>query len=183
MNTNLRSIAYPQVHSFRGTLAYTLEALFVALAVVFPMAAHALGLPVFAILPMHWTILLAGMIYGWKAGLLAGLAAPAANLAITGMPIPALLPLMTIELGIYGLLAGLFARSRRINIFAGLFITLIAGRAAFAFTALLLGRVNGGLGEFLQASFAAGLPAAAAQIVLLPIIAAGISGALSARKS
>jgi niacin transporter len=150
--------------------------------VIFPVAAHALGLPVFVLLPMHWTILLAGLVYGWKAGLLAGLAAPLASFALTGMPIPAVLPLMTVEIGVYGLVAGLTAQKSGINAFAGLLITLLAGRGAFLLTALMLGRIQGGLGEFLQASFAAGLPAAALQIVLLPVIAAGLSSALSAAK-
>jgi niacin transporter len=183
MSENTRAIIYPRVHTFRGTAAYAIEALFIALAVIFPMAAHALGLPVFVLLPMHWTILLAGLVYGWKAGLLAGAVSPMANFALTGMPIAAVLPLMTVEMAVYGLVAGLLAQKSRLNAFAAIAVTLLAGRAAFAFTALLAGRIEGSLGAFLQNSFAAGLPAAAVQIALLPVIAAGISGALERSKN
>ncbi len=179
MSINVHSIAYPQALRFRGRVAYAVEGLLIALAVLFPMAAHALGLPVFTLLPMHWTILLAGLVYGWKAGLLAGLAAPLVSFALTGMPFPALLPLITIELSVYGLAAGLFSQKGRINGFIAMALTLLAGRAAFTLTAFSLGRIEGGLGEFLQASFAAGLPAAALQIALLPVVAGALSNYLS----
>jgi hypothetical protein len=106
-----------------------------------------------------------------------------ANFALTGMPIAAVLPLMTVEMAVYGLVAGLLAQKSRLNAFAAIAVTLLAGRAAFAFTALLAGRIEGSLGAFLQNSFAAGLPAAAVQIALLPVIAAGISGALVRSKN
>jgi niacin transporter len=182
MSTSTLRILHPQVHRFRGTAAYLVEALCIALAVLFPTAAHALGLPVFALLPMHWTILLAALVYGWKAGLLAGATAPLLSFALTGMPFPALLPLITVELGIYGLCAGLLAQKSRINAFLSLVITLIAGRIGFTLMALLLGRIQEGLGPFLQASFAAGLPAAGLQVLLLPVAAAALSGALGGER-
>lgn len=182
MSETTRAIFYPRVHTFRGRVAYAVEALFIALAVIFPMISHALGLPVFILLPMHWTILLAALVYGWKAGLIAGLVSPTANFALTGMPVAALLPLITVELAVFGLVAGLLAQKSRLNAFVTVALTLLAGRVAFTLTALLLGRVDGGLVDFLQAGFAAGLPAAAVQIALLPFIAAGISGMLARSK-
>src|SRR5690349_24292031 len=87
-----------------GFLALTIQILLLALAaVVLPATAHAIGLPVRSILPMHWPVLLAGLIFGWRAGLGIGVLAPLASFLVSGMPVPHILPSMTLELGAYGL--------------------------------------------------------------------------------
>src|SRR6056297_3210424 len=97
----------PQVVGFSGAKAYSIEALFIACAVLFPMVAHTAGWPVFALLPMHWTVLLAGMVFGSRAGLIAGISAPVLSFALTGMPVPMVLPLIVTEVAVYGFVAGI----------------------------------------------------------------------------
>ena len=118
----------------------------IALCVVLPMAFHALG-PAggHALLPMHIPVLLCGLICGWAFGLLAGIAGPLLSSLFTGMPGPAMLPSMMVELAAYGLAAGLlmyFIRTKKcyIDLYISLIAAMILGRAlagltrAFIFT-------------------------------------------------
>ncbi len=172
---NSVTLLRPQVIDFSGAKAYALEALFIAVAVLFPMVAHAAGWPVFAMLPMHWTVLLAGLVFGSQAGLIAGISAPLLSFVVTGMPIPMVLPLIVLEVAVYGSLSGLLREKSSLNTFTIVLITLIAGRSAFVAVAFSLGRINSGLLPFLESSFAAGIPAAVLQILLLPVVTLGLS--------
>ncbi|HDQ14995.1 MAG TPA: hypothetical protein ENN41_09315 [Sediminispirochaeta sp.] len=171
MSTFSNTVAWPvnparvSLKSVSGAIT---ELVLIGLAIGLPIIAHALAWPVFALLPMHWTILLAGLVYGWKGGLLAGFSAPLISFAVTGMPMPFVLPMIVVEVSLYGAVSGLFSRK---NAFFGLFAALIVGRVGFAATALLLGRVQGPLMGFIKNSFTAGVPAAFAQLLILPFIA------------
>ncbi|MBE6855460.1 MAG: ECF transporter S component [Ruminococcus sp.] len=108
----------------------------VASAVLLPQVFHAIGVISgtgaalgSALLPMQIPVLLAGILGGPVVGLIVGLLSPVLSFAISGMPTAALLPFMAIELGVYGLTAGLLARTK-INRFVQLLITQTAGRAA-----------------------------------------------------
>jgi uncharacterized membrane protein len=175
-----QQVLRPEVLVFRGLRAYIAEAVFVVLAVGLPALSHAIGLPVFTLLPMHWTILLAGLIYGAAAGLIAGLAAPVLTFALTGMPIVPLLPLITLEVAVYGLVVGALREQTRIPSFAAIAVSLVAGRLVYVLLAAVLGRIDGSLGAFLSASFGAGVYAAIAQIVLLPVIVTALAPVLRA---
>ena len=169
----------PPLVGFQGIAAYATEAGLVALAVVLPALAHALGVPGHVVLPMHWTVILAGAVLGWKAGLLAGIASPALNTLFTGLPPVFILPLMTVEVGLYGFAAG-YARERmRWNSFAAVACALVLGRVGFVVMALALGRAGGPVTEFVAASFAPGVVAAVLQLISIPIIAAPIARGLA----
>ena len=158
-------------------------AMFIALCVVLPMAFHAiLGAgPVF--LPMHIPVLLAGLICGWPFGLLTGIIGPVLSHLITGMPPPPMVPIMTIELGVYGLVAGLmmkFIRTKKI--YLDLYISLI--------TAMLIGRVIAGISMALiffsgtysiaiwtTTYFVTSLPGVLIQIVVVPSIVFALEAA------
>ncbi len=178
MSNTTTLLLRPKIVDFVGAKAYALEALFIAFAVLFPMAAHAAGWPVFALLPMHWTVLLAGLVFGSRAGLIAGASAPLLSFAVTGMPMPMVLPLITMEVAVYGYVSGILREKSNLNSFLVVLITLIAGRAAFTVLALSLGRISGSVLPFLENSFAAGVPAALLQILLLPFITSGMAKAL-----
>lgn len=89
-------------------------------------------------LPMHLPVLLVGFFAGPWAALAAGIFSPLVSFALTsllGNPMPALamLPYMTIELGVYGLTAGLLAtRAKRLPAIVSLLIAQLAGRAVRA---------------------------------------------------
>ncbi|MGM0674168.1 MAG: ECF transporter S component [Spirochaetota bacterium] len=173
------SILRPPLVGFQGIVVYATEAGLVALAVVLPALAHALGINGAAVLPMHWTVILAAVVLGWKAGAIAGFAAPALNTFFTGLPMMPLLPLMTVEVGLYGFIAGVAREKGRLNTFVSVALALVGGRIAFIVMAFLLGRIDGSLAAFVGATMAPGIIAAMLQLILIPIIAAPIARGLA----
>ncbi len=136
-----------------------------------PAAAHGFGLPVRWILPMHWPVILVGLCYGWKSGLLVGLAAPGLSFLLSGRPLPLVLPAMSIELATYGLLAGLAVAHLRWNRWLATGLSLVGGRVVFVATVVFLGSHVEPLAVYLRAAMLPGLAAGAAQLVLLPALA------------
>jgi len=107
----------------------TQSALFLALALVLPVSLHAfsnIGGRIF--LPMHIPVLLAGFLIGPASGLVVGLLSPGLAHLITGMPPSYAVPLMSLELPLYGLVAGLTYRRLHLNIFISLIVAMIVGR-------------------------------------------------------
>ena len=83
------------------------------------------------LLPMHLPVLLVGLLAGPYAGAIAGLLSPVVSFALTGMPRPAMLPFMVVELAVYGLCTGLL-RNARMPVILKLLIAQLAGRAVRA---------------------------------------------------
>jgi len=169
-------------------IAYT--ALYLALAIVLPIGFHQLGVAGRIFLPMHIPVLLAGFTLGPLPGVLVGLIAPLLSHLTTGMPPAYAVPLMTVELAIYGLIAGLVYFRFESNIYIALVIAMIAGRIAFAGALLLLGLfvlLPYGVAEYLAAGGAlvTGLPGIILQIVIIPplVIAVRRQLARTARKA
>ncbi len=133
-------------------------------AVILPQFFHAIGVISgtgntvgSALLPMHIPVILAGFIGGPVAGVIAGILSPVVSFAISSMPAVAVLPFMIIELGVYGLTAGLISDAK-FNSFTQLVIVQLAGRAARALAILaavyLLGNTTvsiASIGEFITA--------------------------------
>ncbi|MBQ9947512.1 MAG: ECF transporter S component [Oscillospiraceae bacterium] len=89
-----------------------------------------------ALLPMHIPVLLAGFMAGPVIGGVAGVISPIISFLISGMPAAAILPFMMIELGVYGLTAGLLSRTK-LNSFISLVLAQLAGRIARAAAVLI----------------------------------------------
>ena len=116
-------------------------AMLIALCVVLPMAFHSIPRAGSIILPMHIPVLLAGLICGWKFGLITGVAGPLLSSWLTGMPPTGIVPVMMIELGTYGLVAGIVIQLVRTNRASlDLYISLVS--------AMLIGRVVAGIAQF-----------------------------------
>lgn len=81
------------------------------------------------LLPMHFGVIIAGLVGGAGVGLVAGAAAPLLSYALSGMPNTVILPFIVIELAVYGLTAGLL-KNRNLNIFIKLLAVQLSGRAA-----------------------------------------------------
>jgi len=152
-------------------------ALFLALAIVLPVAFHQLGLGrVF--LPMHIPVLLAGFIGGAVCGVIVGLLAPILSFFMIGMPPAYAVLLMALELALYGLTAGIFYRRLNLNIYVALLISLIVGRLGFALGLLRLGsfiQLPYGVKCCLTVASVSGLPGILIQVVLVPPIVAAVS--------
>lgn len=121
--------------------ALVVTAMLIALCVVLPIAFHSIPRAGSILLPMHIPVLLAGLICGWKFGLVAGISGPLLSSMLTGMPPTGIVPIMMIELGTYGLVSGLvlqFVRTKRASF--DLYISLVS--------AMLVGRVVAGLAQY-----------------------------------
>ncbi len=147
------------------------QVLLVGAAVALPSLAHGVGLPVRMLLPMHWPVLLAGLVYGWRAGAFVGVATPALTFLLSGAPAPVMLPALTLEMAAYGVVGGVGRERLRLGPFASVVLALLAGRILFALSVLATGVGGGEPGAYLLAALLPGLPAAGAQAVLLPPLA------------
>lgn len=145
--------------------------LLVSAAFLLPAASHAAGLPVRLLLPMHWPVLLAGLCYGWRSGAVVGLAAPGVSFLLSGHPLPSVLPSMTLELGVYGALAGLGCEALRLPRAVATLLAALGGRLVFLLAMLATGAIVGPLAIYVQAAILPGLPAVIGQIAILPLVA------------
>jgi niacin transporter len=145
--------------------------LLAAAVILLPVVGHLSGSPVRVLLPMHWPVLLAGLVFGWRSGLILGLAAPGLSWMISGMPFPVMIPSMTLELAAYGFLAGFFRETLKMGRSRALLLALLGGRAVFLAWALGTGAVAQPYGAYLKAAMLPGLPAALIQLLLLPLLA------------
>jgi niacin transporter len=162
------------------TRLITHTALYLALAVLLPVAFHAFGILGRVFLPMHLPVLLAGMLVGPLSGLIVGLAAPFLSNLTTGMPPTYAVPLMALELPIYGLIAGILFQKFKLNVYLALILAMVAGRIAFGLSLLILG-------AFIDLPYTAaiyfsaggvivtGLPGIALQVILVPVIVMAVS--------
>ncbi|MCC6163183.1 MAG: ECF transporter S component [Acidobacteria bacterium] len=136
-----------------------------------PAAIHALGLPVRQLLPMHWPAILAGLVYGWRSGAVIGAASPIVSYLIAGMPRPEVLPSMTFELAAYGAIAGFMVEGLGRGRFLATLASVVGGRLVFLAVMLGTGAIATPFATYLTAAMVPGLAAAAAQVVLLPLLA------------
>ena len=130
-----------------------------------------LGLPVRQLLPMHWPAILAGLVYGWRSGAVIGAASPIVSYLIAGMPRPAVLPSMTLELAAYGFIAGFMIEVLQRGRLQAALASVIGGRLVFLAVMVFTGAITTSLPVYLQAAMVPGLAAALAQVVLLPLLA------------
>ena len=160
-------------------------AMLIALCVVLPIAFHAIPGAGSTILPMHIPVLLAGLIAGWKYGLIAGVAGPLLSSITRGMPPMPIAQLMSIELGVYGLVAGImiyFVRTNRssVDLYISLITAMVVGRivAGFAqFAFFFQGTYHNGvwtytypMGIWVTSYFVTSLPGIVIQLILIPSV-------------
>ena len=157
-----------------GWRPWAAQAGFISAALLLPTVCHLTGWPVRWLLPMHWPIILAGLVYGWRGGLAVGLLAPLSNYLLTGYPLPIKLLPMTMELAIYGGLTG-WLRERGWSSYLATATALVAGRVAFLTVILSFGATDGlGFWQFAGAAMLPGLAAGAGMV--------GVSGLLLGRR-
>lgn len=144
----------------------------VASAVALPTVAHLTGLSVRTLLPMHWPVLLAGLAYGWRGGAIVGMLSPVISHLISGMPYPPMVPIMTVELGVYGVICGLLRERARLSGIFAVLVSLVAGRATYIALSLWLAPYGNPTFATAIAALTPGLIAGAVQILALPPLAA-----------
>ena len=160
-----------------STKKLCLAAICTVLCYVLPITFHSFGIgTMFS--PMHFPVLLAGILCGPVYGAFCGLVGPIISSIFSGMPGPAMLISMIPELMVYGLMSGVLFKVLHIeNILFRTYTSLIP--------AMLAGRIVGGIvnaciyltnantysATIWAASYITGtLPGIIAQLVVLPTI-------------
>ena len=117
-----KGIKYTDIRSYAFTF------LFVSLSTATPWVFHQFHLagPIF--LPMHFFVLMAGLLFGWRAGLIVGLSTPIISFAVSGMPAVVLLPQIIAEVSVYGLVAGILREKFNLQAIWSLIGAMIGGR-------------------------------------------------------
>lgn len=173
----VKSAVNTVIHTRIGVLpwksrkAVVFQAVMITSAVLLPAMCHFWSAPVRWLLPMHWPVILAGLVFGWRGGLAVGFMAAGTNWLLTGFPLLPVLPAMTVELSIYGIVCGLIRERLNWSAFAAVGVGLIAGRMSFILTVLLTGGFEGEFGAYVISAMAPGLTAGIAQVISLPMIA------------
>jgi riboflavin transporter FmnP len=150
----------------------TLTSFFITLGVILPIVFHQFALAGRIFLPMHIPVFLAGIFVGPAGGLIVGLACPTLSFLLTGMPPPYAVPLMSMELSIYGFSIGILIRWIKLPILS-LLISMILGRLAFGLGLFILGQFLSlpyGPEAFIKVSVISGLPGMAIQLILIPLL-------------
>lgn len=154
-------------------LVYT--AMLIALGVIVPMGFHMVGAggPIF--LPMHIPVFIAGIMVGPWYGMLVGILAPVLSSLTTGMPpLLPMLPIMMVELALYGLVMGLFRTRKPIQL--GLITSMVMGRIGAGFTVWVMVSLFNMTNlpanplVFVWGSIVTGLPGIVIQIILITLL-------------
>jgi uncharacterized membrane protein len=158
----------PLWDTFRDVRLYVFVAVFVGLGMLTPWIFHRVHLAGPTFLPMHFFVLVGGLLFGWRVGVLAGLLTPAVSFVVSGMPVPLLLPQITSELAMYGLVSGLLRERTGIGTVGVLLSAMIAGRLALGMAVLV---ADGGAGDPISHVWgvvALGYPGMIMQLLLIP---------------
>ena len=147
-----------------------ITAIFIVLGILIPfVAGHAFGIQGTMFLPMHIPVLLCGVVCGYKYGGMCGIIVPTLSFLFTRMPGVMMLPIMLVELTIYGLAIGFLVQKVRLNIFISLPLAMILGRMGYAIMYSLLTYTEGNAQILtVYLAFITGIPGICIQIFLIP---------------
>ena len=148
-----------------------------ALGIVLPMAFHAIPGAGNAWLPMHIPVMICGLVAGPAPGAATGLLAPVLSSLLTGMPAAPILPSMTCELAVYGLVSGALGTHVRtgrlpLDLYVSLAGAMLVGRlVGGALQALIFSPGTYSLAAWVTGYFVTGLPGIVLQlVVVVPIV-------------
>lgn len=148
-----------------------------ALGIVLPMAFHSIPNAGATWLPMHIPVMISGLVAGPAAGAATGVLSPVLSSVFTGMPAAPILPAMTCELLVYGLVSGLLSRVVRtgresVDLYVALVGAMLAGRVVNGLLqALVFSAGSYSLPVWLTASFVTGITGIVLQLaVVVPIV-------------
>ena len=148
-----------------------------ALGTVLPMAFHAIPGAGAVWLPMHIPVMICGLVAGPAPGAATGLLAPVLSSLLTGMPAAPILPSMTCELAVYGLVSGALGTHVRtgrlpLDLYVSLAGAMLAGRlVGGALQALIFLPGTYSLAAWVTGYFVTGLLGIVLQlVVVVPIV-------------
>ncbi|MFC2041589.1 ECF transporter S component [Chloroflexota bacterium] len=168
------------VLKYNDIRSYVFTLVFVLLDILVPWVFHQFHLAGPTFLPMHIFVLIAGLAFGWRAGLIVGLLTPLTSYAVSGMPVLRVLPQIAIELSAYGLVAGILREKLNLRVLWSLLGAMIAGRLAMCLAVLVIylivGRIYSPIGPeanpflVLWSVIKQGWPGMVVQLALIPPI-------------
>jgi len=182
----INKIAFSKPHSlpmalkYKDVRSYLLTAAFVTLAVFVPWVFHQFHLAGPTFLPMHIFVLIAGLLFGWRAGLLVGLFTPLISYFISGLPALNILPQVVIEVSAYGFIAGMLREKYHLRTIWSLLGAIVGGRLTLLLAISIIYLIGGqsysplGIEANPLASFWStvkqGWPGLAIQLAFIPVI-------------
>jgi hypothetical protein len=123
MEANVKLYAY----NYDEAKTYLWAMAFVACNLLLPQVFHLIPQGGIIFARLSFVILAGAYKFGWKTGLLAALASPLINHAITGMPAWGVMPIMTLKLAVIALVAGLAAqRFQTVNLLLIMAVVLVS---------------------------------------------------------
>lgn len=163
----------------KRTELLTLSAMFMALAVLFPMLFHAVGAgSVF--LPMFWPVLAAAFFLNLPFALTVGILSPIVSTMLTGMPpiSPPILHIIIIELSVLAVVTNLLYRNTSWGVFWPALIGLLLSRIILFLVVLIIAPLLGLPPQiFSTALVLQGIPGVVAMLIVIPIIVSRIKHA------
>lgn len=152
------------------------SALFMSLGIVLPFLTGQIKEIGDTLLPMHFTVMLCGIICGWKYGAAVGLFLPFLRAVTVGMPpvYPNAL-WMSAELAAYGFTIGFlyftFCKKQMWWLYCCMFISMICGRIVWAVAkAVLLGVKTFTFQAFIAGGIIDAFPGIILQFIFIPAI-------------
>ncbi|MBR5506368.1 MAG: ECF transporter S component [Clostridia bacterium] len=152
-----------------------LPALFLCIGVVLPFFTGQIKEIGDTLLPMHFPVMLCGLICGWKYGFVVGLILPFFRAVTVGMP-----PIypnavwMASELATYGFVSGfLYNALASKRLYFSLLVSMVCGRIVWGITkAVLLGVAGKAFAfeAFIAGALIDSLPGILLQLILIPLI-------------
>lgn len=162
-----------------------LSALFLALGIVMPFLTAQIPEVGSMLLPMHIPVLICGFACGWQYGLAVGFIVPILRSMMYTMP--PMFPTavcMAFELAAYGAVTGfLYGNMKKHDmksIYIALIAAMVAGRLVWGLARFVIAGVSGGaftFSMFLAGAFTTAIPGILLQLVLIPLVVAGLKRA------
>lgn len=176
--------------SVKLTVKGVVSAILIVLSVGIPQIAHIAGGAQAGAqwMPMYAPVLLAGCLLGWQWGLGVGALAPICSFAFTTLALnnamPALerLPYMILELAVFGVVTGLFAKYIRKNFamaFPAVLCAETAGRAVYAIYSAAAGKSF----AYIMNSIENSLPGLFLYAIAVPVIVIALAAILKRKEN
>ncbi len=156
----------------KRTRHITLSAMFMALAVLFPMLLHGVGAGSI-LLPMFWPVLAAAFFVSLPYAMAIGLLSPMVSSLLTGMPpiSPPILHILIVELIVLAAATQVIYRETSWGIFWPSLIGLLLSRIVLFFMVTLVAPLLGLPAQlFSMAMVLKGLPGVVAMLIVVPLI-------------
>lgn len=161
--------------SKNNTKELVLAGIFIAIGYVLPMIFHLFNMGGPAFLPMHIPVLIAGMVISPALAMSVGIITPILSSFLTGMPpLYPMLPIMIVELAIYGFVTAICVRKFNLNYYVSLLIAMVAGRIGAGLVVAVLA-IGFGLPmqpvPYILGAIVTGVPGLVIQLILVPAAA------------